>query len=399
MINENNESHVECTLSDTDLFTPTFIQSDIINGQFEDLFPITKPEDSGPIEFVIGNSTDKFIDPVNTFLKMKLSILKADGTKIVDTDNVAPINYIGASMFSQVDVLLGGRVVSASTNTYAYRALFETLLNYGNDAKKSQLMMGMYTKDEATKLDETDPNNNTGLLERYNYFQESKIVEICTRIHSDIFHQGRLLMNGLPIKIVLHRNKHPFMLMAAAGSTYKIVLSEAILCIRKVQLSPHKFQEIQQTLEKIPAVYPINRVVVKTHSVAAGLTSLNWDNAFQGQLPNRIFIGMVDNVSFTGRYDKNPFNFKHFDANSIGVFVNGESLPAQPIKCNFNQDHFLDGYRSLFTTTGKFARDEGINIYRHEYKGGYTLFGFDISPSTCNGGHQEPTKRGTIRIA
>ena len=92
MINENNESHVECTLSDTDLFTPTFIQSDIIHGQFEDLFPITKPEDSGPIEFVIGNSTDKLIDPVNTFLKMKLSILKDDGTKIVHTDNVAPIN-------------------------------------------------------------------------------------------------------------------------------------------------------------------------------------------------------------------------------------------------------------------------------------------------------------------
>ena len=45
-------------------------------------------------------------------------------------------------MFSQVDVLLGGgRVVSASTNTYAYRALFETLLNYGNDAKRLQLLM------------------------------------------------------------------------------------------------------------------------------------------------------------------------------------------------------------------------------------------------------------------
>ena len=51
---------------------------------------------------------------------------------------------------------------------------------------------------------------------------------------------------------------------------------------------------------------------------------------------------MVDNVSFTRRYDKNPLNFKHFDINSIGIFVNGESLPAQPIKCNFNQDHFLD---------------------------------------------------------
>ena len=85
------------------------------------------------------------------------------------------------------------------------------------------------------------------------------------------------------------------------------------LCLRKVQLTSHKFQEIQQSLKKVPAVYPINRVEVKTYSVAAGLTFLNWDNAFQGQIPNRIFVAMVDNASFTGPHEKNPYNFKHFN--------------------------------------------------------------------------------------
>ena len=33
------------------------------------------------------------------------------------------------------------------------------------------------------------------------------------------------------------------------------------------------------------------------------------------------------------------------------------------------------------------------------FKSGYTLFGFDISPASCNGGHQEVIKRGTIRIS
>ena len=76
----------------------------------------------------------------------------------------------------------------------------------------------------------------------------------------------------------------------------------------------------------------INRVEVKTYSVAAGLTFLNWDNAFQGQILNRIFVAMVDNASFTGRYEKNPYNFKHFNTSSIAVYVNsGESLPARPV--------------------------------------------------------------------
>ena len=144
-------------------------------------------------------------------------------------------------------------------------------------------------------------------------------------------------------------------------------------------------------------MYPINRVDIKTYSVAAGLTSLNWDNAFQGQIPNLIFIGMVDNVSFTGQYDKNPYNFKHCNISSIAIYVNGES--AYPIKCNFNKNYYLNGYLSLFAATGKFARDEGLDISRRDYKNGYTLFGFDISPASCNGGHQELIKRGTIHIS
>ena len=54
--------------------------------------------------------------------------------------------------------------------------------------------------------------------------------------------------------------------------------------------------------------------------------------------------------------------------------------------------------RGLFTATGKLNRDEGIDIKREEYKEGYSLFGFDISPSICNGGHTEPIKRGTLKL-
>ena len=398
-IEKNNTSHLECTLSDSDLFTPAFVQSDIEHGYFEDIFPITKLDDSGPIEFLLENATDKFLDLANTYLKLKLKIVKGDGSDTAEIDKVTPINYTVSSLFSQVDVNLGGRVVSMSTNTYSYRSIIETLLNFGSDAKKSQLSMAMYTKDQAGRLDDVDPARNSGLSERFEHFKGSRTVEIYGRIHSDLFNQGRLILNGLPLKIVMHRNKSTFALLAASGSDYKILSTEALLCVRKVRLTPHKFQEIQQNLEKVPAVYPINRVDVKTYSVAAGLTSLNWDNAFQGQIPNRIFVGMVENVSFTGQYDKNPYNFKHFNLSSIGIYVNGASLPAHPIKCNFDNNFYLNGYHSLFTTTGKFARDEGLDILRTDYKNGYTLFGFDISPASCNGGHQELIKRGTVRIS
>ena len=67
----STKDHIECAISDTDLFTPAFVQSDIESGTFEEVYPITKLEDNGPVEFVIKNSTDKFIDIVNTYIRMK----------------------------------------------------------------------------------------------------------------------------------------------------------------------------------------------------------------------------------------------------------------------------------------------------------------------------------------
>ena len=189
------------------------------------------------------------------------------------------------------------------------------------------------------------------------------------------------------------------LLSAVENPTFKVSFQEVMFCLCKVQLSSHKFQSIQQRLEKIPALYPINRAEIKTHSVAQGLSSLNWKSAILGQIPNRVFIAMVDNAVFTGSNTKNPFFFKHNHLTSVAAYVNGKSIPANPITLNFRNGDFLDGYRSLFTTTGKINRDEGIGIARSEYKDGFSLFGFDLSPALCVGGHQEFKKTGNLRVS
>ena len=38
--------HIECFISDADLFTLAFVQSDVQSGRYEDIYPITKLEDN-----------------------------------------------------------------------------------------------------------------------------------------------------------------------------------------------------------------------------------------------------------------------------------------------------------------------------------------------------------------
>ena len=60
-VSDSKKDHIECFISDTDLFTPAFVQSDIELGRYEDIYPIAELEDNGPIEFVIDNASDFWI--------------------------------------------------------------------------------------------------------------------------------------------------------------------------------------------------------------------------------------------------------------------------------------------------------------------------------------------------
>ena len=92
------------------------------------------------------------------------------------------------SLFSQVDISLNGTQVTASTNTFPYRAMLETILSYSEDAKKSQLTTALYYADTAGRMDAVDVNNadtrNRGLIARRNYTSGSNVVDTMGRIHA-----------------------------------------------------------------------------------------------------------------------------------------------------------------------------------------------------------------------
>ena len=74
-----------------------------------------------------------------------------------------------------------------------------------------------------------------------------------------------------------------------ASRDCRVRIIEAQLCVRYVKLPDKKYRDIQQFLLATSACYSIKRVVMKTHSVAQGISSLNWVNAHAGQLPNSVY--------------------------------------------------------------------------------------------------------------
>ena len=199
-------------------------QKDIEIGQWTDFHPVSNISDGGPIEFHVSGNGGKYTDLANTQLHVKVKIVKADGAALDENEKVGPVNLLLHSLFSQIDVFLQDCLVSTSNNTYPYRAFLETLLSYGEEAKQSFLTSELYYKDTAGKMDVADPTlagvgANMGLKNRYSFTKQSHEIDLCGKLHSDIFTMDRHMINGVDLKIKMIRTKNTFCLMASDQTT------------------------------------------------------------------------------------------------------------------------------------------------------------------------------------
>ena len=272
---------------------------------------------------------------------------------------------------------LNERLVSSSSNTYPYRAYIETLLNHGYDSKTSQLTTELYYKDKNKRAE---------------FFKLSSIVDMIGGIHFDLFHQERLLLNMVDVKLTLVRSKPEFCLLGSEG--HKVVLEHVSLFVRKVRVSPGVILGHAKVLEKGNAKYPINRVICKSYSIPQNSMSLIQDNVFVGQIPRRLVIGCVDNDAFHGTFSKSPFDFKHYHLNFISVYVDGQPVPYNPLELDFENSNYIRAYQSLFFN----KKQEGLFISREDYIKDNVLYGFDLSPDLCDGEHLNLVKHSNLRV-
>ena len=328
----------ECSKSELDLFQVPPTQISFEAARIVDYHPIANIE-NGPIEFYISGSSDEYIDLSQTFLYLQCEITKEQGA------TAAPANLFLHTLFSQVDVSLNDTLVTASVNTYPYRCMFETLLNYGKDAKESHLASSLFYKDTAGKMDNIDVANH-GANKRAAISAAN--FDMYGRLHVDMFFQDRLLINNVNVRIRLTRSKDNFCLLSDKD-TSKCKILKAILTVRKVKVNPKIMLAHADVLEKTTLKYPIKRIETKSYTLNANIYSEILDNVSLGPLPKKLVFALVKSTSFNGAMKENCFNFQHFKLSKVSVSIDGEEAPYSPIEMSFETpSYFMKAYYSLF---------------------------------------------------
>ena len=379
------ENSSRALLPELDLFLLPATQTSVTKVNWVEYRPIGQNVDNTPIDIIIPGSSD-YLNLKRSFLHIKLKVTHEDGTPVDNTatipEHVGIINLFHHSMCNQIEVYLNNHLVSTSTNNYPYKAYIENLLQYGREAKETQLRNSGYYKDMAGMMDASEvlTGGNSGLSERYALVGANQTCHVYGPLNADMCQLNKYILNGVETRITLWPSKSKFNLVKpnTIVGDFKIKITDIYMHACKVTVAPDIVVAHNNMLMKSPAKYPYDRTRILTYALPTGSFLFREDNLFQFEKPDRIIIGFVSSAAFQGSYTRNPFNFLNLSINNIALYVNDISTPAQPMKLSFDDLDYKQAFYNLYTSLGKDGKDLGIDISPEEYPNGYTLFAFEV---------------------
>ena len=280
---------------------------------------------------------NQFIDPYNTYVLITSSLKDPTGSNIpaVVTDahnpvcNVLPVNGLGTAWFKKIDVKLNGTTASFYGNMYSHRADIENRLSYPDMVKKGHLsMMGfdeeMETFDEINNADihwdDADPAENAypAILRRYLKGKASTNMYTIARMYSEIFKQLKLLPPNTVLDIDFDRHDSDFLLLTKHNNrNYILKMESCELLTRLVDMDEEITAEIDSvSISGRSMLYPVRRVKMMYNSCGANIVELSSFNLLTTEgnlLPHRIIVVMVREDAVHGDYNRDPFNYQHFN--------------------------------------------------------------------------------------
>jgi len=395
-------------LVENQLFAVPSSYTDRWKTEHEKLNPVTilsEDGSSGDINFQIPPCTHGLLSLNDIYLEMEVAIkCRSGGTDwrmITAEDGVAPINNFVHSIFQNLNIELGGRTITDSSNYYAYRAYLETILSHTQNALNTQMTSSLFHLDEPGYLNDFD--RNQGEQKRRAYFVRGQYVPLSGRIAADLFDQCKPLITGMPMTIRLLMNRPEFALRvfdADATKQFKIFIRNPRLAIRRYIPSPDYLLSVTNQLQTKTVKYHLERVVMRTTDLPRGTQSTVVTNLHMGQLPKVMFVGLVSSEDFHGARAKNPFNFQNYSVRQISVEVDGQSYPTKPYQADFDRYSSLECYDGLLDTLKQRNSPFGeLPVSREGYPYGFTVFGFDLTPGGTGRGALTLVKQGNLSVS
>lgn len=383
---ENSSRALHPTL---DLFSSSSALTGVESAKFVEHFTQSSIE-TPPYEFRIVNNKN-FLDLANSHILVRYKLVDSQGKDLDKTklgaEAVATTNFLGGALFKMIKVYIGGKEIYNHSD-YNYRTFMTTLLSHSPEFKKNTLVACGYSEGE----DPTDATD-TLFLARSNVEKDSSEREVVAPLWCAPFNQPKAILPYTDLRIIAYPASDDFLIERRAGSeNYKLKITSCSLIVHEIAAPSSLTLELDKTIrEKGAVTYTSLDTVVRTLYINPGVLHVPHFKIFSNVIPRRIFIGLIDTASYTGRVTSNAFNFKNFGLKNVKIQAGSEVLPFTDYDCNYSKDLYMKAYTGLQQTLGNMNNGISNGITPARFKASCCIYGFDISCS-------DPDYLGLVKI-
>ena len=183
---------------------------------------------------------------------------------------------------------------------------------------------------------------------------------------------GFTWLNNDEIQELLYPSRSSFVLRSDnLQKEYRIVIEEAIFKCCTMDVGNGIISAHSKTLQEGGmAQYFFNQSQINNFTIAQGQRNFS-ETVFQGKIPHKIVVAFVSSQRYNGNYLLNPFEFNHYNANTMSILVNDVCMPHRPLEMNFQKGQF----------TSALCNVPNVIINAKSFDNGYSLFVFNVNLS------------------
>ena len=343
-------------------------------------FAGTNLNDGGDITITI-ELQDIFTHPSESFLLIEGELLKNDGTRYADADNITITNNGMMYLFKRIRYDLAEKEIESVQNPGQATTMLG-LLKYPDDFSKSLGLNQLWFKD--TNPDASNANN-LGFNLRQDYIIRSPDPKGAFSFRIPLKHifgfceDYNKIIYGLKQTLTLTRNNDNNAIFRAAGvDTGKIRLDRISWYMPKIIPADKEKMEIFKIIEKkekLPVAY---RMIQCATAQVTETPSFNWRLSAKTspEVPRFIIVGFQTGKN--NNQQANPALYDNVNVKSIHCTLNSVRYPKTDYKISFPRYQFSRVYGDAALFRSKFFNMNELisnpNFTAAEYKDLYTLY-------------------------
>ena len=361
------------------------VEAGISSRNFRDYLPTNANYYSGNvkdsfIEFNISGVDNEFIDLGTLASEISIKILKEDGVTAVDTDKITLTDGFFHRIFQSVSVYLNGVQVENSPHF----GLMNVVKTYLNMSRDKLLTFGENMGYKETDVDQdlsdsffTNSNSREKALTRK---CKEATIHMFGPINLDIGDVSTYLLDKIDLRIRFDLAPASILIKSTDAASFKYKVESCKLWVERLLPIPSAMIALNKVMsESMHTVdYMFNRQLLKTVIMPKNQTSLMIDNIFQGVIPHKLVIFVMDQKALNGEHKKNSSYFIDNKISQIKVEVNGTDL--SNIVCSFP-----DKIAQVFYETIRNVGTDQPSLLTYEnFCRGKTIFCFDTRSSNAS---------------